>query len=127
MLYLLETKLPENKSVVFALHSIYGIGLSRAELICKKLGFAFNLKVKHLTQEQTFDLVKIIDSLGWELNNELRKLNSIKLKKLVEIKSYRGIRKIRGLPVRGQRTHTNARSARKNKFNNFKYEKSIYY
>ena len=127
MLYLLETKLPENKSTLFALQFIYGIGLPRAKLICRKLGFAPNLKVKYLTQEQIVELMKIIDSLKWELNNELRRLESMRVKKLVEIKSYRGIRRVIGLPVRGQRTHTNAKSSRKNKIKNLKYEKSIYY
>ena len=55
------------------------------------------------------------DSLNLTLNNELKKLKSLTLKTLVSIKSYRGLRRIRGLPVRGQRTHTNAKSAKKNR------------
>jgi small subunit ribosomal protein S13 len=98
MLYIIETKLPENKSVFFALTYIYGIGKNTSFFICKKLGFSLNLKIKDLTQEQVIDITKCIDSLNLILNNE----------------SYRGLRRIRGLPVRGQRTHTNAKSARKN-------------
>ena len=114
MLYVLETKLPENKSVVFALTKVYGIGEKTAYLICKKLGFSINLKTKDLTQEQVEDIIQLVDSLNLTLNNELKKLRSLNLKTLISIKSYRGLRRVRGLPVRGQRTHTNAKSSRKN-------------
>ena len=73
MLYLLETKLPENKSVVFALTNVYGIGENTAFLICKKLGFSTNLKTKDLTQEQIEELLQLVDSLDLTLNNELKK------------------------------------------------------
>ena len=113
MLYFLETKLPERKSVYFALTNIYGIGKTTAFVICKKLGFSVNLKIKDLTQEQTIEMLQLIDSLNLNLNNELKKLKSLTLKNLVSIKSYKGLRRVHGLPVRGQRTHTNAKSARK--------------
>jgi len=115
MLYLLETNLPDQKPVFFALARVYGIGEGTAFLICKKLGFSLNLKVKNLNQEQIAEILQLIDTLNLSLNNELKKLKSISLKKLVNIKSYRGLRRVRGLPVRGQRTHTNAKSAKKNK------------
>ena len=115
MLYFLETKLPEQKSVYFALTQIYGIGRTTAFVICKKLGFSINLKIKDLTQEQTVEMLQLIDSLNLNLNNELKKLKSLKLKNLVSMKSYKGLRRVRGLPVRGQRTHTNAKSARKHR------------
>lgn len=115
MLYFLETKLSEQKSVYFALTKIYGIGKTTAFVICKKLGFSINLKIKDLTQEQTVEMLQLIDSLNLNLNNELKKLKSLKLKNLVSIKSYKGLRRVRGLPVRGQRTHTNAKSARKSR------------
>lgn len=115
MLYFLETKLPEQKSVFFALTNIYGIGRITAFMICKKLGFSINLKIKDLTQEQISEMLQLIDSLNLTLNNELKKLKSLTLKNLVSIKSYKGLRRVRGLPVRGQRTHTNAKSARKNR------------
>ena len=113
MLYLLETKLPENKSVFFALTKIYGIGRNTAFLICKKLGFSINLKVKDLSQEQVNEILQIVELLNLTLNNELKKFKSLSLKKLISIKSYRGLRRVKGLPVRGQRTHTNAKSSRK--------------
>ena len=113
MLYILETKLPENKSIFFALTYIYGIGEKTSILICKKLGFSVNLKVKDITQDQSIDILKVIDSSQLLLSNELKKLKILTLKKLVSIKSYRGLRRSKGFPVRGQRTHTNAKSARK--------------
>lgn len=115
MLYLLETNLPENKSVLFSLTYIYGIGDSTAFRICKKLGFSSNLKIKDLTQEQVLEILHVIDSLDLVLNNELKKFRSLSLKNLIQIKSYRGLRRVRGLPTRGQRTHTNAKSARKSR------------
>lgn len=115
MLYLLETNLPESKSVFFALTRVYGIGRNTASFICKKLGFSINLKIKDLTQDQVLELLNFINSLNILLNNELKKFKSLTLKNLISIKSYRGLRRVRGLPVRGQRTHTNAKSARKNR------------
>lgn len=115
MLYLLETNLLDQKSVFFALTKIHGIGKSMAFLICKKLGFSVNLKIKDLSQEQIVEILQQIDSSELLLNNELRKFKSLSLKNLVAIKSYRGLRRVRGLPVRGQRTHTNAKSAKKQK------------
>lgn len=114
MLYLLETNLPDQKSVLFALMKVHGLGKNAALLICKKMGFSKNLKVKNLNQEQIAELLEFIDSLNLLLNNELKKLEFIILRKFVNIKSYRGLRRIKGLPIRGQRTHTNAKSAKKN-------------
>lgn len=116
MLYILETKLPENKSVIIALTSIYGIGKPTSLFICKKLGFSGNFKVKNLTEEQTLEILKLIEFLNLTTTNELKQLKSQNLKNLIEIKCYKGLRRNKGLPVRGQRTHTNAKSAKKNKF-----------
>jgi small subunit ribosomal protein S13 len=115
MLYFLETKLSEHKSVYFALTNIYGIGKNTAFMICKKLGFSINLKINNLTQEQITEMNQLADSLNLNLNNELKNLKSLTLTNLVSIKSYKGLRRVRGLPVRGQRTHTNAKSAKKHK------------
>ena len=115
MLYLLETNLSDQKSIFFALLKVHGIGRKTAFSICKKLGFSVNLKVKNLSQEQIIEILQLVDSLNLLLNNDLKKLKSMILKKLINIKSYRGLRRMRGLPVRGQRTHTNPKSAKKNK------------
>lgn len=113
MVYILESKLPENKSIFFALQYVYGIGKTRAFLICKKLGFSVNLKVKNLSENQIVQILSVINSLELVLAHDLKKLKMGLAKKLVAIKSYRGLRRTRGLPVRGQRTHTNARTARR--------------
>lgn len=113
MIYIFESKIPDEKSVFFALTYIYGINKSTSFLICKKLGFSKNLKVKNLSSEQTNKLIKILESLDILLGSNLKKLKQVNYKKLTSIKSYRGLRKTYGLPVRGQRTHTNARTARK--------------
>jgi small subunit ribosomal protein S13 len=113
MIYLLETKLPENKSVFFALNSVFGIGKKTSFLICKKLGFSLNLKVKNLSAKQASELLKIIDSSKLIAGTELKKIKLLNFKKLISIKSYKGLRKLKGYPVRGQRTHTNASTAKK--------------
>lgn len=113
MIYLLETNLPENKSVLIALTYVYGINKKSATIICRKLGISNNLKIKDLDEEQLIEIIKVIDSSKLIINNELKKIRSLNLKKLISIKSYRGLRRLKGLPSRGQRTHTNAKSSRK--------------
>ena len=113
MVYLFESELPKNKLLLFALIHIYGIGKANSSLICKKLGFSRNLTVKDLSKEQIGKLIKIIESLNTEVAGDLLKSRLLTAKKLVSIKSYRGLRRYQGLPVRGQRTHTNARTSRK--------------
>lgn len=116
MIYLLESKLPDNKSILYALKAIYGIGKSRSFLICNKLGFSCNLKIKNLNKEQISGLHKLIEELNFELTSNLKKSRLLKAKKLIVIKSYKGMRKAQGLPVRGQRTHTNCRTSRKKNY-----------
>ena len=77
MIFLLETKLPDNKSIFLSLTYIYGIGISNSILICKKLGLSLNLKTKNLTREQIVELLKLVDSLNLPLNNELKKKKSL--------------------------------------------------
>jgi len=113
MIYLFESKIPNNKSVFFALKYLYGIGVCNASLICKKLGYSKNFKVKNLSREQINTLLLIIESLDMDLINDLKKSKHFNKKKLINIKSYRGLRRNQGLPIRGQRTHTNARTAKK--------------
>ena len=113
MIYLFESELPKNKLLPFALQSIYGLGKAHSFLICKKLGFSKNLTVKDLSKEQISRLVKTIESLDMLVAGDLLKVRLLVAKKLVSIKSYRGLRRYQGLPVRGQRTHTNAKTSRK--------------
>lgn len=113
MVYLFESKLPENKSVYFALRYIYGIGKSTSFFICKKLGFSLNLKIKNLSEEQISQINRLIESLNFLVSNDLKRAKLLALQRLVNIKSYRGLRKKKGFPVRGQRTHTNAKTAKR--------------
>ena len=113
MVYLFESELPKNKLFVFAIVKIYGIGRVKAFFICKRLGFSRNLTVNDLSKEQLSRLIKSIESFDILVAGDLLKSQLLLMKKLVSIKSYRGLRRYQGLPVRGQRTHTNAKTARK--------------
>ena len=97
----------------FELKNIYGIGKSKSKLISKQLGLSKNLKIKNLSNEQISQLLKLIENSNMVITSDLRKLKNSITVKLVSIKSYRGLCKINGLPVRGQRTHTNTKTARK--------------
>ena len=114
MVYLLETELNEHKSVYVALQSVYGLGKARVGLICKQLGFAKNLTVKELTYAQKIKLTRAVELNGFLITSELRKRHAFIIKQFLTIKRLKGLRRIQGLPVRGQRTHTNAKSARVN-------------
>lgn len=113
MIYLFESNLFEYKSIFLSLVNIYGFGKANSTFVCRKLGFSKNLKLKGLSKEQISKLIKTIESLNKELASDLKKSKKLGLKKLILIKSYKGLRKMKGLPVRGQRTHTNAKTAKK--------------
>jgi len=101
--------LPQNKQIWVGLTYIYGIGRSRALDILGKSEVAEATKVKDLTEEETRRIRQVIQDEG-EVEGDLRKEISQNIKRLMEIGSYRGVRHRKGLPVRGQRTSTNARS-----------------
>jgi small subunit ribosomal protein S13 len=84
-------------------------------LVCKKLGFSKNFKTSELSSDQISKLVKIIEKSDLIVTNKLRKLQAFSLRNLVDIKSYKGLRRLNGLPVRGQRTHTNSKTAKRQK------------
>lgn len=113
MIYFLDTRLPEQKPLLVALTKIYGINKKTSLRICRNLGFCHNFKVKNLTQNQINELLNVMSSLNLTINNELKKIKSNEFQKLIDIKSYRGLRRLKGLPVRGQRTHTNSKSSKK--------------
>jgi small subunit ribosomal protein S13 len=112
-MYLIETKLSEIKSVFFALTKVYGIGSNRAFLLCKKLGFSKNFMLKKLSENQIYKIIKLIEALNLSITNDLKKFRVSIVKKATFVKSYKGFRRAKGLPVRGQRTHTNSKSAKK--------------
>ena len=116
MIYIFETEILNSKPVKFSLQSIYGLGKYQTNFICKKLGFSKNCKVNNLSNEQIVKMIKVIENANLKLTSELKKLQIFNLKMLVEIKSYKGLRRIQGLPVRGQRTHTNAKTVKSRRF-----------
>ena len=101
--------LPREKKVEIGLTYIYGIGRSRARKIIEKSGVDANLRVRDLTDSDVNKLRQVIDR-DFKTEGALRTEVSMNIKRLMDIGSYRGIRHRRGLPVRGQRTHTNART-----------------
>ncbi len=101
--------LPQNKHVVIGLTYIYGIGNSRAKEILGKAGVEPSVKVKDLTEDEAQRIRKVVQDEG-SVEGDLRKDTLQHIKRLMEIGCYRGVRHSRGLPVRGQRTHTNART-----------------
>lgn len=101
--------LPMNKRGDIALTSIYGIGRSAARRILIKAGVPINLKVKDWTDEQLTRIRQIINT-EFKVEGALRAEVQMNIKRLIDIGTYRGLRHIRGLPVRGQRTRKNART-----------------
>jgi small subunit ribosomal protein S13 len=100
--------IPVNKHVVIGLTHIYGIGPSRAKMVCKAAGVDASTKVRDLTEAEVAMLRTHISRFLVE--GDLRRENSMSLKRLMDLGCYRGIRHRKGLPVRGQRTRTNART-----------------
>jgi len=101
--------LPKDKRIEIGLTYIYGIGRSSADKILKETGINPDTRVKDLTDAEVAKLREIIDK-NYKVEGDLRRVVSLDIKRLVEIGCYRGTRHRRGLPVRGQRTKTNART-----------------
>ena len=100
--------IPNDKRVVVSLTYIYGVGLPTAQKVLKECGISEDTRVKDLTDEQVNAIRQTLDS--YRLEGDLRREVQLNIKRLMEIASYRGIRHRKGLPVRGQRTKTNART-----------------
>jgi small subunit ribosomal protein S13 len=101
--------LPQNKLVWIGLTYIYGIGRSRSQDILSKAEVPETTRVRELTEDEARRIRKVIQDEG-RVEGDLRKETAKDIKRLMEIGCYRGVRHRRGLPVRGQRTHTNART-----------------
>jgi small subunit ribosomal protein S13 len=101
--------LPQNKRVEIALTYIYGIGRSRSSRILSKAGVTKDIKVKDLAEDEVRRIRDVIQEEG-QVEGDLRKNVQMDIKRLIDIGCYRGMRHRRNLPVRGQRTHTNART-----------------
>jgi len=106
---ILGVDLPRDKRVEYGLTYIYGIGLTTAKQMVAATGIDKNTRVRDLTDEQVAQLREYIDK-NLHVEGDLRRETSQNIKRLMEIGCYRGLRHRRGLPVRGQRTHTNART-----------------
>ena len=100
--------IPMNKHVVIGLTHIFGVGRSRAKDICAATGINPTTKVKDLTEAEVNSIRSVLAKAAVE--GDLRRENSMNIKRLMDLGSYRGMRHRRGLPVRGQRTRTNART-----------------
>ena len=102
--------LPREKRVEIALTYIYGIGRTTASKICADTNINPDTRVKDLTDEEVDVIRKYIDEQGLMIEGDLRRERNQNVKRLMDIGCYRGLRHRKGLPVRGQRTHTNART-----------------
>jgi small subunit ribosomal protein S13 len=101
--------IPSNKRVEIALQYIHGIGPAKAKLITTKLGIPAERRVQDLTDQEVLQIRETIDA-DYMVEGDLRREVAMNIKRLMDLACYRGLRHRRGLPVRGQRTHTNART-----------------
>lgn len=101
--------IPTNKRVVIGLQYIHGIGAYKAKEICEKVGIADERRVNQLTDAEVLQIREAIDR-DYLVEGDLRREVSMNIKRLMDLGCYRGLRHRRSLPVRGQRTHTNART-----------------
>jgi small subunit ribosomal protein S13 len=101
--------IPKEKHIVISLTYLFGIGKPLAQRLLKSLNIEEARKTKDLTEEEVIKIRAYIDN-NYKVEGDLRREVTLNIKRLIEINSYRGIRHKRGLPVRGQRTHTNART-----------------
>ena len=101
--------IPTNKRVLIALTYIHGIGPAKAKEITSKIGIADATRVQDLTDQEVLQIREAIDA-DHQVEGDLRRQTSQNIKRLMDLACYRGLRHRKGLPVRGQRTHTNART-----------------
>ncbi len=106
---IIGTDIPNNKRLVIALRYIYGIGPKRSEDICKELGLSPDMKANALSEAEKAKINTLLQT-KYVVEGDLRRQVGNDIKRLIAINCYRGMRHRSGLPVRGQRTHTNART-----------------
>jgi small subunit ribosomal protein S13 len=110
MARIIGVEVPPNKRIDIALRYIYGLGPSNSKVILAKANIDPALRAKDLTEQQLSQIVHAIQDGKYVIEGDLRREHGMNLKRLQAIKCYRGVRHLRGLPVRGQRTQTNART-----------------
>ena len=101
--------IPTQKRVIIALRYIHGIGPAKSKEICEKVGIAEDRRVHDLTDSEVIQIREVIDR-DYVVEGDLRREVAMNIKRLMDLGCYRGLRHRKGLPVRGQRTHTNART-----------------
>jgi len=101
--------IPANKRVLISLRYIFGIGPNNAKVICTQLGIPEERRVNQLSDEEVLRIREMIDR-DYRVEGDLRREEALNKKRLMDMACYRGLRHRKGLPVRGQRTHTNART-----------------
>ncbi len=101
--------IPTNKRVLVSLRYIYGIGPANAAVICQKLAIPAERRVNQLTDDEILKIRELIDR-EYRVEGDLRREVAMNIKRLIDLGCYRGLRHRKGLPTRGQRTHTNART-----------------
>lgn len=101
--------IPTNKRVEIALTYVHGIGRTKAKEICDKVGVTADRRVNDLTEDEVIRMREAVDR-DYQVEGDLRREVAMNIKRLMDLGCYRGLRHRRGLPVRGQRTHTNART-----------------
>ena len=101
--------LPRDKRAEIALTYIYGLGLTRAKLVCELAEVSVDTKIRDLTEDEVLKIRRAIEQ-NFRVEGDLRREVAQNIKRKIDIGSYQGVRHRRGLPVRGQRTHTNART-----------------
>lgn len=106
---IIGVNIPDHKRIEIALTYIYGIGRVRSGKILSEAGIDWDKKAKDITEDEATQLRRIIEDQG-RIEGDLRKELQLNIKRLMDIGCYRGLRHRRGLPARGQRTHTNART-----------------
>lgn len=109
---ILGINIPEDKRLEIGLTALFGVGRSRAQKILKEAKVEFGLRPKDLSPEKENDIRKLVES--YKIEGDLKREVSANVKRLKDIKAYRGMRHSRSLPVRGQRTKTNSRTRRGN-------------
>jgi small subunit ribosomal protein S13 len=112
---LVGVDLPKNKRVAYGLTYIHGIGMTTAQKLIELANISSETRVNDLTTEQTIELRKVLEETNLLLEGDLRRFNGLNIKRLNEINCHRGKRHRTSLPVRGQRTRTNARCRRGSK------------
>jgi small subunit ribosomal protein S13 len=111
MVYILRTHL-KKKYLIQALREVYGLGNSLCFQLCKSLGFQKYFLLKEITDEDIYHIDQLLENSKLTIKSDLQRTIKERIDCLVGIKTYRGIRLRQGLPVRGQRTHTNARTCK---------------